>query len=924
MANNEFAGSKYPEIIVDKEQNLSINISNHALSLKDYNILMYHTHDMKDLEGFENGEFEIDLSDLTNKLDILKDNGINIKDVLDKLHLSTSISINNAKSVKSQIDDLSKSIHDTISIELDRLVKEDIKSYSVDDIAKNINIAIGNTRPMVDKANAKLKELNIDDIDFINSLDIALVINELESEINSIEKLELKDVSTAIEEQNNSVKEMVSSDKYNSILYLNNNIDTELDNISKMIDTLSNQIDNLVIADESKYNNNIDYNESVINTMNDKINSNKSEIVNGKWIIGGEDTGIIAEGKNIKVSITESGISIEDYDGVTSEDVKFRNEEEYEDVSNYLSKDNTEEYTPSTQYHPATKKYVDDKFSTIINRSLLSEEGYGGLRYYNGVLQWLNTESGEWNDIELQNNPIIQVQPQSLKNFIVIYDSSINGFKVSFVEPDDTIIDNKVLSKVDRIDIVRKIGEVPTVDGDGETILSLSRNEFGKYNTDYFNDIAEFKDGDVVYYKAFIYATNGLCNNSIDNVVHSTYGECQVYGFRIDQSESDPEKMISYIGVNKDFIPAHMNYKTTEFDYGNWKDIWFIKDIKPVLMNPDGSINCELDKNDYSKTVSGEDIPTDESLNAMVGIPLVYYKVKNISDMVTEVYFCNSKPSDGDEWYNYAHINSAGETIPYTYISAYLSSNTDNGARSFTGLNIQGTYNYDNKCYNDCIKNNEKSGLDKDIWMSETAADRILITYLLMLISKTTDSQKAFGFGSGSAITDNVSGTMDKKGLFWGGQTKTSGVKVFGIEHYWGKVYRIIAGYAFKNNGADGLRAYSKMKYGNDGFKVCDPYTEEYTDTSVDIPYAYSFVSKVAFGNDYILPCEFEGASSSTFFTDFSAYTVSNSESQALRASANNGSAYGGLFAYASLDKFDTINKYYNCTLACKPLNRAE
>ena len=71
MANNEFAGSKYPEIIVDKEQNLSINI-NHALSLKDYNTLMHHTHDMKDLEGFENGEFEIDLSDLTNKLDILK------------------------------------------------------------------------------------------------------------------------------------------------------------------------------------------------------------------------------------------------------------------------------------------------------------------------------------------------------------------------------------------------------------------------------------------------------------------------------------------------------------------------------------------------------------------------------------------------------------------------------------------------------------------------------------------------------------------------------------------------------------------------------------------------------------------------------------------------------------------------------------
>lgn len=29
------------------------------------------------------------------------------------------------------------------------------------------------------------------------------------------------------------------------------------------------------------------------------------------------------------------------------------------DLSNYLSKDNTEAYTPSADYNPATKKYVD-------------------------------------------------------------------------------------------------------------------------------------------------------------------------------------------------------------------------------------------------------------------------------------------------------------------------------------------------------------------------------------------------------------------------------------------------------------------------------------------------------------------------------------------------------------------------------------
>ena len=34
------------------------------------------------------------------------------------------------------------------------------------------------------------------------------------------------------------------------------------------------------------------------------------------------------------------------------------------DLSNYLAKDNTTEYTPTSEYHPATKKYVDDSIST--------------------------------------------------------------------------------------------------------------------------------------------------------------------------------------------------------------------------------------------------------------------------------------------------------------------------------------------------------------------------------------------------------------------------------------------------------------------------------------------------------------------------------------------------------------------------------
>ena len=40
------------------------------------------------------------------------------------------------------------------------------------------------------------------------------------------------------------------------------------------------------------------------------------------------------------------------------------------DMSNYLSKTNTTSYTPTSDYNPATKKYVDDAISSAITTSL--------------------------------------------------------------------------------------------------------------------------------------------------------------------------------------------------------------------------------------------------------------------------------------------------------------------------------------------------------------------------------------------------------------------------------------------------------------------------------------------------------------------------------------------------------------------------
>lgn len=61
------------------------------------------------------------------------------------------------------------------------------------------------------------------------------------------------------------------------------------------------------------------------------------------------------------------------------------------DLSNYLAKDNTTEFTPTADYNPSTKKYVDDKFSSVpLIDSYTKTEVDGKLSNY---LSKTNTES---------------------------------------------------------------------------------------------------------------------------------------------------------------------------------------------------------------------------------------------------------------------------------------------------------------------------------------------------------------------------------------------------------------------------------------------------------------------------------------------------------------------------------------------------
>ena len=222
-----------------------------------------------------------------------------------------------------------------------------------------------------------------------------------------------------------------------------------------------------------------------------------------------------------------------------------------------------------------------------IKGDFLTSDGFGNIRYYNGKFQYYDKVTSEWKDMSIsQQNPIIaNMIPGAMKKIIGIYDSNVKKYKLKWEEPNDTIIDGEVVCVVDKVIIRRKKDSVPTDENDGTLVAEIKRRDFGKYKNDFFVDESLTpNEGDVYYYKAFPMSTTGFYNTASVNETNGIIAKGYViYGFKLDQNESDPSSMITYIEDNKDFESAHMDYTADTFKYGDWADAWFIKNLKPYM-----------------------------------------------------------------------------------------------------------------------------------------------------------------------------------------------------------------------------------------------------------------------------------------------------------------------------------------------------
>ena len=573
-------------------------------------------------------------------------------------------------------------------------------------------------------------------------------------------------------------------------------------------------------------------------------------------------------------------------------------------------------------------KYTDGTIQNVgkapidIQGDFLTEDGFGNLRYYNGKFQYYNTRSSTWIDTSIspENVYIMNMMPQTMKSILSVYDVKLGRNKLRWEEPDDTIIEGQAACLVEKVVIRRKLDSVPTNENDGELVVEVKRADFGNYkNVFYVDETFTPTLGEKWYYKAFPISTTGFANASTSNETSVLCKDHYLYGFKLDQNESDPANMITYIEDNKQFFSAYMNYTTGTFNYGTWDDAWFIKKLKPCMLNYDGTVAYYLNPNDYTLKQDGtaSDVAnTSFEGNAMMQFPKVYYKIVDNGDNTANIYISDKQVDEN--FHCWSHIDNNGNEIDYCYMPIYNGSNISSVLRSMSGQTCINTQTGATELTY-ALANNKSEDV---VWYTEVYSDRMLVNLLLLLIGKSTDTQTVFGNGhyTGGSSASNLlkTGTMNNKGLFWGTNGTGSGVKIFGIENYWGNQWRRIAGW-INNKGTQMV----KLTYGQSDGSTIDGYNstgDGYIAISNTTPSGTSggYISKMIFTEYGLTPTTASG-SATTYYTDGLWYNNSQVDYVLVGGSCGNALLVGALCVHLA-NAVSVAVWGVGTSVSCKPL----
>lgn len=395
-----------------------------------------------------------------------------------------------------------------------------------------------------------------------------------------------------------------------------------------------------------------------------------------------------------------------------------------------------------------------------------------------------------------------------------IDDNNNPCMRIKATLPSDTVFSNQTLCTVAGAVIRRRTDRYPENEFDGDFIADISNNCVIMDNNVEYNK--------TYYYSAFPYSKQGVYNRSSKNRTSFQIEEYYYFGFDMDTTNSDPDANVTYPSdvQNASYDPAYMDFDHGVFNYGSWPSEggkYFMP--RPVVLRCDVNGNVDipddgyLDENDYASGEPGRYIDgslDDETYfyNVMMQWPKIYMHREITEDGVYK-FRCSDRKL-GDDWDCYCNYNLNGEEIDHFYTPVYNGCdksilNTDTIAvRSISGVipnNARtGVYTKIDSMILGVQNNNQ--GEQKG-WNIETMTDRFLIQDLLVLMAKSTNTQVSYGNGYYTSSASSMTlenGTLNDKGLFYGYDNYKHGVKVFGMENWWGYMGRATSGLLIDHN----------------------------------------------------------------------------------------------------------------------------
>lgn len=446
-----------------------------------------------------------------------------------------------------------------------------------------------------------------------------------------------------------------------------------------------------------------------------------------------------------------------------------------------------------------------------------------------------------------------------------------------------------------------------------------------------------------IYYRGKNVDTNALIAGRIYEMVYDGTNwqlvdkvdkDYRIFAVHYSESDSNPDSCDYPFGYdNYGWVPMYVNLSTGVPVYNSWDPDGVNKEKvrflfpRSCMLKYDGTVDYYLDESDETKKENGA--ASDVANSSYAGNAMmewaqdgqkIYWKILPDTGNNGWTFIVSNRPVDKNGEYDpdmrpWNHYNCDDGEATHWYTSKYFGSYDNTRLRSISGGTNMVSQNAETEI-NRARANNQNS---KVIWDTEVYADFIFQALMMVLLSKSTNSQGKFGYGRCLSSNSSVigQGTMNTKGMFWGSNDQTSGVKVFGMENPYGNIWRRIRGYILN---AGDIKV--KMTHGvQDGTSASDYNLDGTGYTSIGAVSGTSggYISAMHIKKYGLFPKTVSGTDS-TYYPDGCYFNNSGVRYAFVGGAWNSGLLVGCfcvlLYGYATI-----TYTYVGAALSCKPLS---